>query len=233
MNKQKSNDIKESSPKMAQFDEGYITLPMRKGDFQDFIKSLLGSPQSINKNIRGPFEITFDDLKDIYNLIIQRITQQNDGTLAKFLAKLVFSDDSSVELNTIQELLTYKETRPIISIALHLSWDFIVKFQDKEVPEKQKIQLSFISSGNYVPDFDKNIFIVSSGRGVLESGIINFRIEHTARTWGTDIESLLSNHIQHILKPISKIKQFIRKYHGFISFISAIIFFINSVRHDY
>lgn len=213
---------------LGQSEEGYITLPYNKGEFKQFIESLLGNPQSINKSIPGIFEINFDELRNINHLILQRITQQNNGTLAKFSARLSFSDNSSVEFNTIDDLLTYNEIKPIYSVAVHISWDFIVTFPDKKVPEMQKIQISFISSGSFLPEFDSESDIVFH-KSSSNRGFINFRIEHTARTWGADIESLLTNHIKSILKKESKIKSLIRKNSGKISFGIAALFFISSL----
>lgn len=218
--KQKKEEI------LGQMDEGYITLPFNQGEFKEFIKGLLGNPQSINKTIDGIFEINFDELRNVNHLIIQRITQQNDGSLAKFSARIVFSDDSSVEFNTIDELLTYNEIRPIFSIAVHMSWDFIVTFPDKKVPEKQKIFISFVSSGRFLSDYDKS-FIVFSPKSFMEKGFVNFRIEHTARSWGADIEALLTNHITSLMQSESKLKTFVRKHNGKISFFVAALLFIS------
>jgi hypothetical protein len=43
---------------------------------------------------------------------MQRVSQQNDGVLIQFKSKIVYSDNSSVELTSIDELLTYNEIRP-------------------------------------------------------------------------------------------------------------------------
>ena len=36
-----------------------------------------------------------------------------------------------------------------------------------------------------------------------ESSAVVFRIRHTARTWGADIEALLTGYIQNFLKKVS------------------------------
>ena len=138
----------ENRPKqITSVEEGFVVLPMTGDQFKEFVKSLLGNPQTISKNFAGSFDIEPADVRNLYHLILQRITQQNDGILASFSGKFVFSDDSTVELNSIEELLTYNEVRPITSRALHLTWSFMVRFQDKKTPEKQRIQISFIASG--------------------------------------------------------------------------------------
>lgn len=57
----------------------------------------------------------------------------------------MYSDDSSVQLNSFEAFLTYNENRSVVCVGLHLSWVFIVKFNDKDYAEKQEIDLSFVS----------------------------------------------------------------------------------------
>src|SRR5215208_6114160 len=110
MSSNQPNEPKEIQLKPAeQVEAGYVMLPYDEAQFKDFIKSLLGSPQTVGKTIRGIFEIEMNDIRNLYQLILQRVTQQNDGILAQFKAKIVFSDNSSVEINNIEELLTYNE----------------------------------------------------------------------------------------------------------------------------
>jgi hypothetical protein len=232
LDNQTDNKKSKSEQILGQVEEGYVSLPFNKGEFREFIRGLLGNPQSITKSIEGVFEINFDELRNIHTLIIQRITQQNDGALVKFLAKIVFSDDSSVEFNTINELLTYNEIRNVTSTVVHLSWDFIVTFQDKKIPEKQRIQVSYISSGKNLSDYDKD-FTVLGHRYFFERGFINFRIEHTARSWGADIESLLTNHINSLIRKQSKFKEFIRHNSGKIAFSLGTLFFLCSLVYGF
>lgn len=215
---------KEEKPRKAEIqippspsvEEGYVILPYGKEEFRNFVKSLLGSPQSIGKLFRGNFDFEINDIRNLYFLLLQRVSQQNEGVLANFSSKIIFSDNSTVEINSIEELLTYNEVRPIISRAVHLTWDFVVRFQDKQFPEKQRIQISIISSGEDIPAIDENIPYLQR-YSVRKSGLISFRIEHTARTWGADIEALLSNHIKSLLREPSKIKEFIRKHRSALS----------------
>ena len=60
-------------------EEGYVVLPVGERQFGDFIKSLLGSPQTISNTIEGAFEIDANSVKSLHSLLIQRISQQNGG----------------------------------------------------------------------------------------------------------------------------------------------------------
>jgi hypothetical protein len=211
---------------------GYLRLPYEQDQFREFIKGLLGRPQSISKTIRGPFEIGVADVQSLSELLTQRVAQQNGGLLATFNARISYSDDSTVEVTSMPELLSYNEVRPVTCRALHLRWDFLVRFQDKQVPEKQSVQVSFIASGGDSPvEFDAdNIVIMHQpgpliGPGYIAPGYIGFRIEHTARSWGADLEALLSSYFKSIVKPATGFKRWIAKHHGRVSLTVASCFF--------
>lgn len=212
----KSNIIEHEA--VPQINNGYVTLPYTEEGFKDFISSLLGRGQEIEKVIRGNFDIDITHLINIYTLLNQRIQQQNDGRLINFSAKIYFSDESTVSLHSVEELRTYNELRSIVCNAVHLSWDYLIQFQDKPHPEKQQINL-YIST---------NDSIIRHGRLLSTDmeGSIKISINHTARTWAVDIESLLQQFFESIVDTGSPFKKFISYRSGLLSFISALFFFI-------
>jgi hypothetical protein len=203
------------------FQNGYLTLPFNEGQFKEFIKGLLGTPQTITKRIRGNFQMELKDLQNFYDLIDQRITQQNNGKLIQLKTQIYYSDDSSVILSSYEELITYNEVKPIISRAVKMTWSYLIQFADKTVPEKQEIELMIITSPQ------KNVIEVS-GMPVafLSSGQIHLTIQHTARSWGSDIESLLTNQINSILIKPNKFKDYIQKNSQLIGLLTFAIFFL-------
>lgn len=130
----------------------------------------------------------------------------------------------------MQELLTYNEVRPVTSRSIHLSWDFVVRFQDKAAPEKQHIQV-FVTSGavRVRPEIIDELPNVASRLIRRSGGFISFRIEHTARTWGADLEALLTNHFQSLLKPETGLKKIIRERSGTISLSIFVLFFLSVI----
>jgi hypothetical protein len=220
-------DIIEHEP-APQINNGYVTLPYTEEGFKDFISSLLGRGQEIEKVIRGNFDIDTTHLININNLLHQRIQQQNDSKLISFSAKLFFSDESTVTLHSIEELRTYNELRSIICTGVHLSWDYLIQFHDKDHPEKQQINLlirtsseQFINGVKYIynPSFDS----------IGSQGLIKISINHTARTWAIDIESILQHYFESIIDTRASIKKFIVQKSGLISFICALCFFISII----
>lgn len=207
-----------------------IALPCSTEDFGKFIGSLLGKPQTISGAERGAFELRRKDILSSYHLVNQRVQQQNDAQLIQFTVKLVFDDNSSVLLNSLDDFQAYSEVRPVVVTQAHLSWSFIVKFRDSNHPEKQEIDLSFLTAapGAIAIGESEDAAFVPIAR-LVSGGHIAFRIRHTARTWGADIESLLRGHAKHLVLPQPPMRQFAQKHSGKIAIAIALIFFVSTI----
>jgi hypothetical protein len=214
------NQEENNEPK--NFGKGYLTFPFDGEQFKDFVTGLLGKPQTISKQITGNFEIHLADLQSLFELVNQRVTQQNNGRLLQFTAKIFFTDRSSVQLGSYDELVTYNEVKPIISEAVRLTWDYLIQFSDKSQPEKQVIELSIISASDRMSFESEEIPIFF----LNPKGEFRINIQHTARSWGSDIESMLTNQLQSLLKEENKFKSFVRKHANNISVAFAILFFL-------
>jgi len=186
-----------------------VMLPCSPEQFSNFIGGLLGKPQTITQTLRGSFEITARDLVNIHHLIHQRISQQNGGELMQFTARIIFNDDSSVLINDLSDLESYNEIRPVISEQVHLSWVYIIKFNGREYPEKQTIDLSFLTKGGAI-SLDEIKFY--PGWTKKRAGSVAFRIQHTARTWGSDLQALLDGHLRSLLTPEGSVQTFVREH---------------------
>lgn len=176
---------------------GEIALPFSKDQFSEFLQGLLGDSQAIERHFGEPFVLSPIDLKGIHEALLIRVKQQNAAKLVSFSAKVLFEDESSVSFASPDSFFTYGEVKPIQSIVVIVKWIFLVHFPDKEVPEKQVV--TFSACGHRIPErlhhFLPTGFLL--GKGHPRHGI-NVRIEHTARTWGSDIENVLTNQVQHI-----------------------------------
>lgn len=207
-----------------------IALPCTTEDLGKFIGSLLGKPQTIAGAERGAFEVRREDIVSSFHLVNQRVQQQNDAQLIQFTVRLIFDDNSSVLLNSMEDFNAYSEVRPIVVTQAHLSWSFIVKFRDRDHPEKQEIDLSFLASapGTIAFGESENAALVPIARFV-SGGHIAFRIRHTARTWGADIEGLLRGHAKHMILPQSITREFAQKHSGKIGMLIALLFFVGTI----
>jgi len=222
------NAEKTNTEEVKDFRAGFLTLPFNQEQFAEFITSLLGSPQKITKRIKGNFEIHLTDLQQFYNLINQRITQQNHGKLLQFKTKIYYNDDSSVQLGSYNELVSYNEVKPVISDAVKMTWTYLIQFADKKVPEKQEIELMIISAPirNVLEDDDVIRIFPTFGE-------FRISISHTARSWGSDIESLLTNQINSLMTPCEKWKEFIRKKSGWIGILVGLLFVFSTLTSIY
>ena len=198
-----------------------VMLPCNPNDFGEFISGLLGKPQTIEKAFRGTFEISKNNIINTYHLIEQRIQQQNDAQLIQFTVKIFYNDDTSVLLNSLFDFEHYNEIRPLESIGVTLSWTYLIKFKNKSVPEKQEINLTFNADTELALEDDDSILRLFRPTG------ITCRINHTERTWGIDIEYLLTGHIKSLTKMPTKPEQFIYKNSGMIGLLAGLSFLIS------
>ncbi|WP_157038814.1 hypothetical protein [Rhodopseudomonas palustris] len=203
-----------------------VVLPCEPHQFREFISGLLGKPQVIDRTISGPFCVAKSDIEDLFILLDQRVSSQNDSTLIQFTARIFYKDNSSVLLNSFSDFASYKEVKPLVSTAVQLGWTYLIKFRNKNVHEKQQIDVGFLGDPHRRLDLDEFRFRSMEFRN---SGFISLRISHTDRTWGTDIEALLSGHLTRLVRQQSPLRSFARRYStqiGFLTFAALICSFL-------
>lgn len=203
--------------------KGFVRLPVCEEDFEDFICGLLGEPQTIQGRIEGDFEINIKTIENLHHLLIQRINQQNKNKLIQFKAKIMYKNSTAVTLNSFDELLTYNEVKAVVPYAVYLSWAFLVKFEDKAMSEKQVIDIIF-STGNVVKRRESGVLTFLS-----DAASIEYVIKHTARSWGVDIDFLLSNHIKSLFKDTPKLKKFLTKHSVGTGLFAGVFVFLMSI----
>lgn len=140
---------------------------------------------------------------------------------------IAYDDHSTVLINSLEDFVRYHEVRAITSVAAHLSWTFLVRFQDRLVVEKQQIDVSIVAEKSIPVISDElghHVFV-----GSQPKGFFFFRISHTARTWGADIEALLTGHIENLIKKIHPLKTFIREKSGWIGFGVGLVLLLCSM----
>ena len=201
-----------------------VMIPCAQDEFARFISGLLGKPQSLERMHSAPFEVNRQGIENLFHLVDQRVRQQNDATLIQFTVRVIYDDDSSVLLNSFEDFRHYTEVRPLVSVGVHLSWTYLIRFQDRSVPEKQEIDVTFSAGAGGA------IIRGSAPMPVIEAlpwfgrGYITTQVKHTARTWGVDIDSLLEGHIKTLSRPETTIRQWISRQSGKFGVISAITF---------
>lgn len=159
------------------------------------------------------------------DLFDQRITQQNKGKLINFHVKFYFSNNTSQTVTDFPSFLSFREHNKIICTQLDVSWIYLLSFEDKKVPEKQEINIKFVSRENSIRRL-KGMNIISS---MMYDNLIKYEIRYTARTWGIDIESLLRNYLDNFIKEDNKVVKFVKHNSekiGLLVFLLIIISYI-------
>jgi|ERR1700722_4829248 len=187
--------------------ENQIILSIPGPKFADFITGWLGKPQVINRVVVGTFVVTRDDLFGIHQLLNQRLSDQNEAALVQFQARIRYEDDLTIELSSIEDLAGYAEIKPAITDEISLTWVYLITFRGKVVPERQQIEVLFrrkrergvyeVMDGEVVVRRGNNSPRVVSNKG---SGYSVITISHTLRSWGSDIEGLLYNHVRTLFR---------------------------------
>jgi hypothetical protein len=180
-------------------DEYEITLRSSEQNFRRFIAGLLGQPQLITGKINESFEVDIAKIINFHHTINQRISEQNQGFLLQFRATISFSDMTSALINSISELQSFEQVRQVATTSIELNWVFLIKFANRDSPERQEVAISLITERHYDTDILDRFVIgpgsFSTGRGP------GYQITHTARTWGADIQSLLENLLRSLTTP--------------------------------
>jgi uncharacterized membrane protein YsdA (DUF1294 family) len=183
------SDIVDSETK-----NGYLTIPIRQEQIGSFVLSLLGQPQSIEREVAGAFIVKHEWLLNLLYLINQRITQQNESTLVSFLFSITYTNEEKRTLHSIQEFEHFNETKKLYTKDIRIKMSYIVKFPLKELPEKQNISL-FITTDGMLEDTKKKTI----GKIVnINTGVIRYQIEGAERTWTDDIDQLFDRELANI-----------------------------------
>ena len=127
-----------------------------------------------------------------------------------------YDDGDSVTHHNYSDFESYHPTTPCKPVGISIDFIYLIKFQGRDVPEKQEIHVSIETDLEYGHHRIKRWF-----RG----GIFLFRILHTERTWATDIAGLLKGHAATIVKKPSSLVNFIIQNNSeLIMYLSIVIF---------
>jgi len=192
-----------------------IVIPCKVEDFGKFLTGLISKPQTIKGELEGVFEIEDKEISNVFHLIDQRIKEQNEGSLAHFEIKVVYDDGTSISHKTISDFESYYPTAPAKPEEIVISFNYIIKFQNRTVPEKQEIEIVFNAEPNK-----------SDGRNKwYAGGLIEWRINHTERTWAADMNGLLKNHAALCINTNSGFWKCLRRYYEeIIHYFSTVVF---------
>ncbi|EPH6098504.1 hypothetical protein ACS0KQ_003548 [Vibrio cholerae] len=171
-----------------------ISIPLSKKDLGGFISDLLGQKQSLERTYDITFEIDHSWLMNLHEMIDQRISQQSNSHLINFTAVVYFDNGAKRTITTLEAFRAYHETKPEISNGIKIVWEYLVQFPNRPHPEKQ--QISFTASIYDHKHTENKFFLDRHLERLLtnsKDSLINIQIDHTERTWGDDIENIISS----------------------------------------
>lgn len=201
-----------------------VMIPCAQDDFAKFISGLLGKPQTLERLHSVSFEVNRQGVENMFHLVDQRVRQQNEASLIQFTVRVVYDDDSSVLLNSIEDFSQYSEVRPLVSVGVHLSWTYLIRFQGRSVPEKQQIEVTFSTGMGGAMIRGYSIFPMLDALSLFARGYVRTEVKHTARTWGVDIDSLLEGHIRTLTRPEVPARKWISRHSGKFGILSGLTF---------
>ena len=198
-----------------------VVLPCTADQFSSFIGDLLGKPQVITRAFFGPIDIKYDDLVSLFHLIDHRLKEQNKATLLQFGVTFSYDDNSSVVINSFEEFSHYAEVKNVETLVVGCSFEYLVLFQGRSHPERQVIDVTFSRSDRRIGVLDDDtLFQVMRTR---MAGNVSFRIKHTARSWGADLEALLSSHVKGLIRKETGVRSWLRSKSGWIGALFAFV----------
>lgn len=200
-----------------------VVLPCSPDQFSNFIAGLLGRPQELSGRRKGQFRVDKAEAMQLHHLITQRVQQQQGTKPLQFTARIGYDNGTNVQVNEIDDFQQYQEVRPLKSTSLLLTWTFLLPFPGENNPKKQEIEVLFLSDRSMLSsEYDE----ILSPLGIRAPSFIHYKIRHTARTWGADIESLISTYIKGLLVKETPLRSFLRNHSIKVGLFSGLLMFM-------
>ena len=208
-----------------------ISLPVPTDKLGSFISGLLGQPQSIERELYGTFNVDHSWLIHIHSILDQRIKQQNHASLIDFKSVVFYENSLKRTLTTLESFEHFSETKKITSQSVRMTWTYLVSFPNKALPEKQEISIYVSSKAPQASKPEDPIRRLVSTKHKV--GVISYRVHHTERTWGADIETLIKQEIDNIIEeePAASVISIIFIFLSFVFIFSGMLIpdFMNSI----
>lgn len=181
-------------------DPYYVVLPCDVKDFSKFVSGLLGKPQELRGQVEGRFTISHGDVENVYHVLHQRISKQNESSPIHFTITVYYDDGQSVAHNNLVDFNSYHPVSKAVATGVIVSATYLIKFVGKEAPEKQEVEVIFATHPEWHPTRVRRWF---------DGGLYQFKITHTERTWAEDIAGLLTKHGESLVQKPTGIRKWL------------------------
>jgi len=219
----------DSSVAVSSTHEG-VFVPCDPNNVGEFFLNLLGKPQKLEKFVFGHFIINENHIVNFHHLIDQRIKQQNESHFISVSFHVLYDDDSSESYHSVDNFKSRIEIENKRSVGIRIEWVYLIKFIGRNVAEKQTIEIG-VAANNETATISREIEGVVMFRRLprLKIGHIYIKVNHTEKTWGHDIESMLIKNAKKLIIPDNRISEFVNKYSGAIGIVTSFVIFGSSV----
>lgn len=200
--------------------DSLLSLPIKKKDLGNFVLDLLGQQQTIERVFEESFDLDYNWFINLHELIDQRINQQAHSNLVSFTFIVYFNGGLKRTITSVEALKSYSETKKDIPFGVKIVWNYLVHFPKKDYPEKQLISFSAfrqINKKNESSGVILNSLLLARYKEKLERNTVRVQIDHTERTWGDDLEVIISSHIDEGLRKDTNMDIFYNLSRGVIA----------------
>lgn len=170
----------------------------------DQIQRAIKTNNEIEKVYNKVFIIKSSDIRQVYDLVSQRL--QNDAdkiSSLNFAITVASTQENFRKYLDIDSFINDIETRDIEPVNIQLEWSLLVRFSEKASYEKQTINI-IMTKPDYDEsnDFEREFVFVYKGRPIIGNGAIIISIENTNKIWALDILAHIENWIsKNVKKP--------------------------------
>lgn len=175
---------------------GDIEISLPKRILAEVIVNFLGKREQLTYKTKTFFKVELRDLTQFHYLLEQKVRKETYTDLIFFEATIVYDDQTSRKLTTIESLEQFHEPRNVIAVSATLRWHFVFKFPESDTVETQKVSMSFRVGGKE------------------DAGLIDLAIEHTNQAWANEVLALLKGQVLKVAPARTKKEAFYsaRKY---------------------
>lgn len=192
---------------------------------------------------RGVFDLNRSSIENFFNLVDQRVCEQNHCGAATCEFAVYYSDGTSRKFPSIRDFQQYSETRkrhPTV-VTLHLA--YLITFPGEASPEKQEIDiviqsseimsetLDIIANDSQVRMSGDKIQMMVRGDDA-QFGVISYTINHSRISWGLDLEGHIKAHIESVLEAPSAADKILARLSGPLNLFTTVfagLYFVNLI----
>lgn len=184
---------------------GYLMVPCAPSDFGTFIAGLLGRPRITRGLVSGFLDVGTKEVANFFHLINQRVTTQNEGSLINFAITTLYNNGMSEIHQSASDFENYYPISKCHPVEVVLSFTYLIKFKNKELPEKQEVDITI--------SVDREHPYNLRGTHWTHTGICRYEIKNTDSSWAADIANIISSHAESIIEQPGKLRHFFSGYY--------------------